>query len=218
MATSVPWRTLPEGIPSVTIAPACSAFDHTDLAGAEEESLRTLSPAAVLRTNSRPYEAPSRPATEDLRRRQVHHDAADRGAGRAGQRQHHRLRQAVLRLPGPLQEVGAGIWVAGRSRVIFFLGQGFLEACGHADGFVSCRREVVSMAKLRWLTATDRWPRLPRLYLPSSSGPPPAQRARLRGCRFPAAGRGRADHGGRGLRDRPDQRVRSRRRPQQASP
>src|SRR6266851_2999450 len=52
--------------------PACSAFNHTDLAGAEKESLRTLSPAAVLRTNSRPCEAPSRPAREDLRRRQDH--------------------------------------------------------------------------------------------------------------------------------------------------
>jgi hypothetical protein len=106
------------GIPSVTIPPARSAFNHTDLAGAEKESLRTLSPAAVPRTNSRPYEARSRPVGEDPQRRQVHHDVADRGAGRAGQRQRHRRRRAVLRVRPPLQEVSAGHLVAGRSRVI----------------------------------------------------------------------------------------------------
>jgi hypothetical protein len=35
------------GIPSVTIPPARSAFNHTDQAGAEKESLQTLSPAGV---------------------------------------------------------------------------------------------------------------------------------------------------------------------------
>jgi hypothetical protein len=102
------------GIPSVTIPPARSAFNHTDLARAEKESLRTLSAAALLRTNPRPYEAPSRPATEDLRRRQVHHDAGDRGAGRAGRGSATVGGKTVLRLPAPCSRSVLGIWVSAR--------------------------------------------------------------------------------------------------------
>src|SRR5690348_18175424 len=38
----VPWRALHMGIPSVTMPPARSDFNHTDMTRAEKESLRTL--------------------------------------------------------------------------------------------------------------------------------------------------------------------------------